>query len=428
MKIISTVLCCSSVLALCTGCIAGGDFSAARGPSPVLQAGAVKNSTENYQRVLAQLIARAGYSETANAVDWYEVARAGFGYVDEQCNEYLAALYRIRKNRDATSSQITAFGLSAGNILALVDAGAKAIAITADAFGLAQSVNNNATSALLFAMDPSDIQSLVRGQAGAYRIGVARQRANYQSSNAAMEAVKGYLNICLPVSIEAQVKATLQGTQFQAVTTGTGEPFVGRTQSAQPVPEAIGVAPKPDAPVIRPSPSPESALAPGLEDGRDIKISRGRLKDLQKKLCVKVDGEMGGETRHALGSIQPLLGIEPTEDLDKGTLAYVGSQGSYCSENGAKSAYENFSVYSSSSQILQSKMIIWNFINQKPETYTIPIKEEFISGIGLNDLNRKSIIEIKKIGMNISSPTDIYEKNIEDFLVENVEYEEGAGE
>jgi len=220
-------------------CIVGLRSDAAYGPSPVMNYESVKQSSYNYAKTRDAFVVRAGYS-LGRSPQWYEATRAGFDYVDEQCDAYLAALYRLRRDRDSTKSQIQSFGITTTAILGFTEALPKTILITAAAFGLAAQATDNASSALLFAMDPSDIQTLVKSPTDAYRAGADTQQMNYTTSNAAIEGIRGYLKLCLSVSIEAQVKAALQGTLHVSRTTTFGVPALNRVQTASP--NAVGVA------------------------------------------------------------------------------------------------------------------------------------------------------------------------------------------
>ncbi|THK33742.1 hypothetical protein EHS39_34295 [Ensifer sp. MPMI2T] len=190
----------------------------------------------------------------------------------------------------------------------------QAITITAAAFGLASQITENATASLLYATDPSDIQDLVRNQSQAYRMGVAAQRANYVSQNAAMDAVKGYLNLCLPVSIEAQVKAAVKNTAFIATPTSFGVPSLTQVSTGDGVVQASVAIPTQQAlrneSITRPKP-PEGNLAAGFLTGDLPKITRVELEEIQKRLCVRVDGDFGpdkSETREALREVQAKFG------------------------------------------------------------------------------------------------------------------------
>ncbi|MER8855629.1 hypothetical protein NKH94_29285 [Mesorhizobium australicum] len=279
-------------------------------------------STTDYIQVRNTFIRRAGYA-TGSSVDWYEVTVAGFGYVDEQCSQYLGDLYQIRRGRDHIKNQLAAIASTSNAVLGLTGAGMVAISTTAAAFGLASQMTENASAALLYSMDPSDIDGLLRSQMQAYRNGVAAQRATYTSPNVAMEAVRGYLNLCLPVSIEAQIKAAIQNTVYVATPSNFGVPGLSRVQSGSPV---VGIPSVQDLrenkKIVRvPPPSPNS-LALNIMVG-DLAVTRDQAILMQKKLCVGADGDLGktgSRTRMAIRVVQTeKLGRPPSSLLDEAT-------------------------------------------------------------------------------------------------------------
>lgn len=291
----------------------------AYGPNPVLQANDVSRSTDNYLWVRDTLVRRAGYARDATGVDWYEVAIAGFRYVDEQCGLYLTELYKVRRERDHVKSQLAAVGSTANGVLAIAGAAAAPIAYTAAGFGLASQMTDNASAALLFAMDPSDLDPMLKSEKDAYKNGVAAQRSNYNSSNSAMEAVGGYLNLCLPVSIEAQIKATIQNTVYVATPSNFGAPGLSRVQNgstAVPVPSVKEL--RENKNLVRPPKTSPSGLALNIMAG-DLNITREQASQMQKKLCVSADGDLGkiGDGGKVSSASRLALGVVQTEKLRK---------------------------------------------------------------------------------------------------------------
>ncbi|MEN3149100.1 hypothetical protein ABCW43_17520 [Neorhizobium sp. IRAMC:178] len=403
MKIASKVGVFVLLPSLISGCVSSPEtVTAAYGPSPILQYSEVRSSTYNYANVRNSLVQRAGYSLTS-AVDWYEVTRAGFDYVDEQCNAYLGALYRLRRDRDSTKAQLNAIGNSTTAILGFTEAAQKAILITAASFGLAAQLSDNASSSLLFAMDPSDVQMLVRNQADAYRAGAAAQRLNYDSSNAAMEGVRGYLNLCLPVSIEAQVKAALQGTLYVARTTGFGVPSLSRVQTASvniatinPTTQEIS-----RGRIYVPPPIPVDQRSPGLMTG-DLYITRSEMKGLQSRLCVKDDGEIGGPlsvTREAIKSVQR-FNLKPANgNLDAGTKQSIAEMQA-CDTSKHQNTYEHLAL-KDDLETATLKKALKGYVEAKGVPLDTALKDnmakpEFLTGAILTADNRKVMLAIQK--------------------------------
>lgn len=405
MKLASRVRALVLLSSFTTGCVSSPQtFTAAYGPSPILYYSDVRTSTYNYANVRNSLVQRAGYALNSTQVDWYEVTRSGFDYVDEQCNAYLAALYRLRRDRDATKAQLNAIGNSTVSMLGFTDVAQKAILITAASFGLAAQLTDNASSSLLFAMDPSDVQTLVRNQAYAYRAGAAAQRLNYDSSNAAMEGVRGYLNLCLPVSIEAQVKAALQGTLFVAQTTGYGVPSLNRVQTASVNIATINPSRQEISrgKIYVPPPPPVDRRSPGLMTG-DVFVTKSEMIDLQNRLCVKATGEIGGplsHTREAIKSLQQYK-IMPSIDgvLDAGTKQMISDEPK-CEPSRHENIYEHLALKNDAeTTALKARLKAYVVAKKVPLDATLSAnmnKDEFLAGNVLNADNRKVMRAIQK--------------------------------
>ena len=397
MKSVSCLGLIFALASVLSGCSVGHNVS---GLSPVLKYADVHASTSNYAMVRDAFIVRAGYAPDG-PVDWYEVTRAGFDYIDEQCSTYLSALYDARRARDATNRQLQSLDGATSAILGFANAGSQAILITAAAFGLATQSVDNASSALLFAMDPTDIQALLRSQSTAYRIGVSSQSASYRTSIAAMEAIRGYLNLCLPVSIEAQVRAALQGTQYVASPTNYGVPSLARIQTGSAnvqamVPSRQALA---GSPVPVPATPAADALAKGLLPG-DVAIAAAEMMALQKRLCVKADGNIGGpnsETRVAIQSVEFTLGRPQSGKLDEAAKTAITSM-TDCETSIHRTAYEHIILATAGEGVAVKKEIKAHIDGSNifsADIKALVAKPDFIQGDVLSADNRTAISAIQ---------------------------------
>ncbi|MGV8831779.1 MAG: hypothetical protein ACOH2N_07390 [Devosia sp.] len=382
-----------------SACSVGNNVS---GLSPVLKYADVQASTSNYAMVRDAFIVRAGYAPNS-AVDWYEVTRAGFDYIDEQCSTYLSALYDARRARDATTRQLQSLDGATSAILGFANAGSQAILITAAAFGLATQSVDNASSAMLYAMDPTDIQALLRSQSTAYRIGVSSQSASYRTGTAAMEAIRGYLNLCLPVSIEAQIRAAVQGTQYVASPTNYGVPALARVQTASANVQAM-VPSRPalvGSPVPVPATPAADALAKGLQPG-DVTITAAELMALQKRLCVKADGNIGGddsETRSAIKMVEYTKGRPQNGKLDDRAKSDITSM-TDCDVSIHQTAYEHIFLATEGEGVAVKKEIRAHVDGSNlfsAEIKALVAKPDFIQGDALSADNRAVIAAIQSL-------------------------------
>ena len=82
-----------------------------------------------------------------------------------------------------------------------------AIGVVAEAFGFAQATVNNYHSRLLYEIDTSTLQALVLGNQRSFREGIAELK--FQTKPAVEHALRSYLRICMPFSIETEVNNVL---------------------------------------------------------------------------------------------------------------------------------------------------------------------------------------------------------------------------
>jgi hypothetical protein len=163
----------------------------------------------NQETVLEELKLLAGV-ETMKEGDkeaWGKFIRAGINYADRQCEQYLHALFRLDRDKKTAVSQIGLLGTAAAGTLGVVEAAAKEIALTAIGFGLLGSTVDNLSGNLLYELEPSAVRSLVRGLQNQYKQGVV---AGYDNQVVAFSVIQGYISICLPANIEAEVNSAVQ--------------------------------------------------------------------------------------------------------------------------------------------------------------------------------------------------------------------------
>jgi len=134
---------------------------------------------------------------------WRLFVLGGINYVDTQCNDYLAALNRFYREKNTTKQQFALLGAATLGIMGAVSVAAQALAITGIAFGLATASIDNLASGLIYELPAADVIQLVRDMQTSYKSALPTQ--GYDNQPAAFAALQGYINICLPISIETQV-------------------------------------------------------------------------------------------------------------------------------------------------------------------------------------------------------------------------------
>jgi hypothetical protein len=294
------------------------------GLSPVLDVASVEASSAARGRILDAFAADAG--APPNHPDyWNLVALAGFNYVDDECRSYFQQLFFLNRERDRIKGGLGSASAATAAILSATGATATSLAVVAQAFGLGMAATDIVAGAYLYQLPPAVTQGFVREMQLAYREGAAARRALIASAPAAYQAIQGYLELCLPPTIEAKIaehvssaravpdpasraRGSTFGINIIAVPPASRTELLDATGDRGPAVRdpAIGAAPmardrvrrQPEEPGVR-----ETTLAPGIEDILDKSIvSRGTidyLKRLQASLCVPADeiGAVGSATR-----------------------------------------------------------------------------------------------------------------------------------
>jgi hypothetical protein len=208
------------------------------GPGSELGATELAAFRENQDKVLVELIKLAQIEPTiarpAGVPDWDAVIEAGMDFADGKCEAYTHALFRLNRDRKTATSQIGLLGSATAGILAAVDAAAKEVAIVAIAFGLASSTVDNLSSNLLYDLDPSSIRTMTKALQASYRQGLPK---SYSTRPAAMNVIRGYVALCLPANIEAEINLAVKKAQ---PTTVPGDAKTGRAPSVSNSETTVG--------------------------------------------------------------------------------------------------------------------------------------------------------------------------------------------
>jgi hypothetical protein len=171
--------------------------------------------------------------------DWGVFVQAGLNDIDRRCDAYLTWLDNRRRWVGPIHQQI--LDTEAATLLiigATVADPTKAIAVVAAAFGFAAHSFTNFNNRLLFEIEKSTVQSVVLMRQQTYRKDLATVVVDNRS--AAIYALRQYLRLCMPMTIETQINTTVKlfergGTQ--ALAAAKANPMVDaktvRTATAQ---------------------------------------------------------------------------------------------------------------------------------------------------------------------------------------------------
>ena len=279
---------------------------------------AATRAQDNYIGFICQQagldVARVGdtvrcMDDAVGSSNWRLIVQAGMNDIDQRCDAYLAWLDDRRRSRAPILSQISAVSTATTSIMRFTGAEANPLSIAAEAFGLATNTFTNANSRLLLEVNHSTVQSVVVNRRNDYRVNIAPVRIDNRP--AAIHALRSYLNICMPFTIEMEINTTITAFQFggAAALEDRALPNSVDTVSAAGIPprradKPIVVAPGPD----------KGVLNPGSESERNMALHRGIA--LQNALCVagKRNGDFGTpEMRTAIAQ------FKRAADLDTST-------------------------------------------------------------------------------------------------------------
>ena len=270
------------------------------GPAARMTAGAAAQSRADAVPLLYEFAIRAGerldpvvtdlaaqQTALSGVTRWSRVTEAGEGYIDEQCQDFVAALDRLERSKRATLSGLNVLGSATVGIMGLAQAAQKSIGIVGIAFGLASSLFDISVSSVLYELPAASVASVVQAQRDVLRLHEAAVLANIDSPDRAIARLNAYIGYCSPVTIEANI-----GKLLASARQANGHDIEAVTQAAvtqAPVaslPE-LGHQPEPP-PLILAAPTANSglgdtraaqalhdwAIAPGLTDAQFLDRQR----------------------------------------------------------------------------------------------------------------------------------------------------------
>ena len=187
-----------------------------------------------------------------NSNGWNLIVQAGLNDVDRRCDSYLAWLDDRRRTNNAVLKELGDITVASQAIMRVAGVGANPITLAGLAFGLAANTFTNVNSRLLLEVDKTTVQTLVLRRREAYRVQL--QGMVVDNRPATIHALRSYLSICTPYTIETDINSTI--TVFQQVGAGglvTKPPLVSAATVGAPV-RATQVIVQPSRPPIAPPP------------------------------------------------------------------------------------------------------------------------------------------------------------------------------
>jgi hypothetical protein len=270
-------------------------------PSPTIVA-----DTQLQDVYLAALCEQAGLQfclPPGRSPAWALIVQAGLNDIDQRCDAYLAWLDDKRRTKEPILNELHVVSAATQAIMAIAGVGVNPITIVGIAFGLASDTFMNIRSRLLLEIDKSTVETVVINGQNRYRIGLTR--IVIDTRVAAVYALRSYLRICTPFTIENQINTTV--ALFER---GAG-PIAERNPLIDPaivpsVDALIGSIPRegPRGPLAG-TPGGgnvtqhEPKMADGLND-TERRMPQSTGKKIQANLCVAPTGSFDQATRRAI--------------------------------------------------------------------------------------------------------------------------------
>jgi hypothetical protein len=329
-----------SACLILSGC--NGVDGLADGISPVLDGPSVQNASSNRMLVLDGLRQDAGYGN--HSASWYDVTVSGFNYVDDACSQYFDHLFKLNRKRDAARSALSVTGQTSNAILFAAGATQLSMSIVAQAFGLTSSLTDIVTGTYLYQLPPATTKAFVAKLALAYREGAAEKSADIDSPSVAYGYIRGYLDLCLPATIEGALVDHIGSAKAVPVPTGAASGVSIRVASDN-APEVAAALQEPASVT---DPLPPVLVVPKPKSPSEL-ISSQRLKRIQKTLCVKDDGTPGPASDAAIkqfflarGPLRPDVDEIPitAREIDILMEAVTLANDRTCAERGVADAFE----------------------------------------------------------------------------------------
>lgn len=224
---------------------------------------------------------------------WGVIAEAGMNDIDARCDAYLAWLDDKRRSQEPILSEINALQTTSQALMRVAGVGADPITMVGLAFGLASNTFTNIRSRLLLEANHSTVQSIVLSRQKEYRDGLMKQRVVTRAE--AVYALRSYLRICMPMTIEMQINTTI-AIYEQAGVTGVAikrdNPLIDPrtvTRNAPVVAVPLVSSQKLSEPP-RPKPvSPDRLSEIIPSGGNPLLVTLSDLQQVQDALCVATD-------------------------------------------------------------------------------------------------------------------------------------------
>ncbi|MBZ9814755.1 hypothetical protein [Mesorhizobium sp. CA7] len=232
---------------------------------------------DEYVRHICRQAGSAGCS-----LDWNTFVQAGLNDIDQRCDAYLAWLDERRRTKGPILQQIGDTQSATDAILLATKVSSVAIGIVGTAFGFARDTFNNVNSSLLLEVNHSTVQAIVLSNQTRFRTELRGKSVSTRPE--ALYALRQYLRICMPFTIETEINNTLTTLASggpQALE--DSDPLIATDVIGAPVAPRMIVVPRKYAP--EPPPSGYALILSNPGNG----LGAAYVRRVLGKLCVPPD-------------------------------------------------------------------------------------------------------------------------------------------
>jgi hypothetical protein len=302
------------LIALATAaCNSTSDQYFREGAGAELYTAELAQATQLQDDYVYDICRQAGLSDDQTATgrscsDWTAFTLAGMNDIEQRCDAYLNWIDSQRRDRTPVLSQIAAMGGSAGAIMGVAGAGTQALSIVAAAFGLASTSYANWNSRLLLDVDHSTVQTIVYNRQQEFR--KVNTGLYVPDRPAAIYMLRGYLRICMPITIETDINTSVTLAQRGIPLSSINSLFVrqgvfGGAETRTQAPPLRAT----DA--LRPKVQPQAQAPANAQTKEEQSMTPGELSGYQTRaLCLpRATGQFDAETRIAIGIFQDSFGM-----------------------------------------------------------------------------------------------------------------------
>lgn len=303
MRFVATLVVCGGLSVMVAGCDQTDKVFFKKGIGTELNAGDVAATTDAQNNYIEYICEQAGLQpglkgvcgpEPFNPMTWQLFVQAGMNDIDQRCDAYLSWLDYVRRSKEPTLTELAQASTATTVIMDRAGVGAGPIAIAAAAYGFAIQTFTNVTSRLILEVDHSTVQAVVLSHQKEFReelFGSVDKRIPpvvIASKPAAIYALRSYLRLCMPMTIETQINSIM--TTFSRGGTralNAGEPMITAA--------TVGVRPT----IIRDVKAPMTRVVAIGTAGEPT--DPAVIASIRKALCLSESGGLDDAAHKRLG-------------------------------------------------------------------------------------------------------------------------------